>query len=109
MLCAVNTTRTSGQKAIARKINDSDPQARVNVGSKDNLVRVTIEAKLDSPQAVRIALTINNGHGERVYHHPHSVFTVMHNNDGELFGTVNLNLYKFTIESGLYNALTRAI
>lgn len=92
---AVINTKDSGREAIARKINDSDPQARANVGGKDNLVKVKLEVRLDknTPRTVEVSLAINNAYGERVYHDVHSVSVFKYNSNGENRGMVHFKKF----------------
>ncbi|MFW6359467.1 MAG: hypothetical protein ACOC0N_09700 [Chroococcales cyanobacterium] len=59
----------TGEKAIAKTINDSDPSDRATVGGSDKLVRVTVNVKADetTPRELHIRLSINNSYGEQVY------------------------------------------
>ena len=94
-ICAVNATRASGQKAIDRRINDSDPQGRAIVGGKDNLVKVRLKVKLDenTPRTTKVSLAINNAYGEQVYHRIHPVSVFKFKSDGEMRGIAQMEKF----------------
>lgn len=80
-------TGISGQKAIFKKINDSDPNERATVGGEDNLVKVSIKSVLDetTPRQAKIDLYINNVYGERIYKESRTVpVAISKNEDGEI-------------------------
>ena len=98
-ICTLYATSASGQKVIGTRINDSDPQGRIDLGGKDNLIRVEIKTKLDetTPRRVGINLAINNVNGERVYNQQHQVPVMVVTSNGNRSGTGKLKLF-FVLE-----------
>lgn len=62
-------TPLTGKKAIAKTINDSDPNDRATVGGSNRLVRVKIDVESDanSPRQLETRLVINDAYGEQLY------------------------------------------
>ncbi len=80
-------TGISGQQAIFKKINDSDPRERATVGGENNLVKVSINSVLDetTPRQAKIDLYINNVYGERIYQESRTVpVRISKDEDGEI-------------------------
>ena len=96
-IMALLVTTMSGRKVISKKIGDSDPQGRANIGGKDRLVRVKIKTKLDenTPNLIKICLSIDNAYGERVCNFKVStpVFLTKDNNSRVTGGVGRLECY----------------
>lgn len=77
-----------GKKAIAERLNDSDPSGRATVGGTNKLVRVNINVKSyeTSPKALEVRLFINNSYGEQVYAGSESMTLNFKGEDGKFEG-----------------------
>lgn len=77
-----------GQKAIAQRINDSDPSGRATVGGSNKLVRVNVNVESDetSPRELEVRLFINNSYGEQIYADSESMKLNFKREDGKIEG-----------------------
>ena len=85
---AMRATKISGQQAISEKINDSDPQGKATVGGENRLIKVKIATALDenTPQDIKIHLSIDNVYGEQIYKDTQSIALTLKRDDGDIDG-----------------------
>lgn len=103
-VCAVSATAASGQKVVEKRIEDSDPQGRVELGGKDNLIRIEVKTKLDetTPRTANFRLVINNPYGEKIYDRHHHVPLTLVEANGNKSGSGKLKLFLVLEPYGSY-------
>lgn len=74
---------TTGYKAIAKTIWDSDIGDRSIVGGSDRLVKVNLNILADEtcPRTLYVNLWVKDGNGEQIYHHKWPVWMKFRKND----------------------------
>lgn len=87
-LLAMIAAPFSGEKAIAKTVQDSDPKGRATIGGSARLVRVVVDVESDetSPRQLEVRLFINDAYGEQIYARSFPVTLNFKKEDGKIEG-----------------------